>query len=223
MSCLLRSPCHELTRGSYSGIAWCWSGQPDNIQLVTKWKTRLNLNHDNGKVPTEICYQQNSGDKYWGYDVPPDEEPIRWFKLLLVDQTDLTAELRNSAQITRARQLVHKHGKKAVDVVADYLQLLWTHAIEDITRDRGEAAVKGSAFKVWITVPAIWKEDACDQMRQAAGNAGILKPRTAGATTLDLVAEPEAAALAVLDDYKGRPDVQVCPPYLLEHKLLLTA
>lgn len=215
MSYVLRCCRTILTKGSYSGIAWCWSGQPDNIQLVTRWKTRLNLNHDNAKVPTEIYYQQD-GHTCWGYDVPPEEEPIKWFKLLLVDQADLAMELRNSAQITRARELVRFHEKQPVDVVADYLRLLWAHAIDDITRDRGESAVRGSVFKVWVTVPAIWKEDACRRMRQAAEQAGILKPRTAGPTTLDLVAEPEAAALAVLDDFKGRPDVQVCLANALE-------
>ena len=158
-------------------------------------------------MPTEIQYGSNTVS--WGYDVSPEEEPIRWFKLLLVQDTDLTPDLRTSTQIRRARQLVREHYKTAVAVIADYLRLLWNHAIEDITRSRGESAVKGSTFQVWITVPAIWQEDACGRMREAAERAGITKRRTAGPTTLELVAEPEAAALAVLDDFKGRPDVQV--------------
>lgn len=60
-----------------------------------------------------------------------------------------------------------------------------------------------------MTVPAIWQEDARRRMRQAVKVAGILEHRHAGETTLSLVAEPEAAAMAVLDDFRGRKDVEV--------------
>lgn len=198
---------------TYSGVAWCWSGQPDNIQLVTRWKTRLNLAQDNAKAPTEIHYGVN-GEIAWGYDVPPDQEAIRWFKLLLVNDSDLDKDIRNSPQLKRAKELLRQLKKTPVDVIADFLRLLWKHATDDIIRDRGSVAFKGSRLRVWITVPAIWQADACKRMRQAVEKAGILEYRSAGETTVDLVAEPEAAAMAVLDDFKGRPDVKVPTPLL---------
>jgi molecular chaperone DnaK (HSP70) len=127
----------------------------------------------------------------------------------LVNESDLESDLRNSAHLKRAKELVHNLGKTHIDIIADYLRLLWKHATDDIIRDRGSIAFKGSPLKVWITVPAIWEEDAREGMRQAVKKAGILEDRTAGKTTVDLVAEPEAAAMAVLDDFKGRPDVKV--------------
>lgn len=105
--------------------------------------------------------------------------------------------------------MVKELGKSAIQVVADYLRLLWRHVVEDIIRDRGSSAFKGLPLKVWITVPAIWDDNARKRMRQAARMAGILEHRTAGETTVELVAEPEAAAMAVLDDFQKRPDIQV--------------
>ena len=40
-------------------------------------------------------------------------------------------------------------------------------------------------------------------MRQAANDAGITAMRLSGPTELHLIAEPEAAALAVMDDNSG--------------------
>jgi hypothetical protein len=42
-------------------------------------------------------------------------------------------------------------------------------------------------------------------MRVAARNAGITADRLGGRTDLQFVAEPEAAALAVVDDNNGHP------------------
>ena len=182
---------------------------------MTRWKTRLNLTGDNAKTPTEIHYNRVTGETTWGYDIPPDKDAIKWFKLLLVSESDLSSDLQKSTQIQRAKELVRETGKPAVRVIADYLRLLWTHVTNDIIRDRGEPAFKGSCLKVWITIPAIWREDACNRMREAAQQAGILDYRPVGQTTLDLVAEPEAAAMAVLDDFQGRPDVEVWVIYYL--------
>jgi molecular chaperone DnaK (HSP70) len=164
---------------------------------------------DNAKVPTTIYYDEDTGEHLWGYDIPMDVEPISWFKLLLADPETLPSDFRKSQQLRRAKELVRDSGKTPVQVVADYLHLLWDHAISEMRRDRGDPAVDGSPFQVWLTVPAIWDQKAKDRMIEAAKLAGITARRPAGQTELCLVAEPEAAALAVLNDFKGRPDVKV--------------
>ncbi|PVH96466.1 hypothetical protein DM02DRAFT_731204 [Periconia macrospinosa] len=92
--------------------------------------------------------------------------------------------------------------------VADYLRLLWNHALTNINKDFGQVAVDGTPFRVVLTVPAVWKTKAKDRMAKAVKRAGILDVRLAGETTLNFVSEPEAAALATFQDLKARPNFQ---------------
>jgi hypothetical protein len=87
--------------------------------------------------------------------------------------------------------------------VSDYLGLLWRHTLESLVRQRGQAAIDGLPFRIVITVLAIWKPYAEEKMRQTAERAGILDPRIAGKTNLEFVTEPEAAAMATLQDYRS--------------------
>jgi molecular chaperone DnaK (HSP70) len=116
--------------------------------------------------------------------------------------------------------MLANHRKTAVEVVADYLRLLWKHVIKTIERERGSASASRLPFRVVLTVPAIWPHNAQQRMREAASKAGILAPRTCGETTLRLVPEPEAAALASLSEFRDREDVQEC--LSLRNNVLLT-
>ncbi|KAF3767179.1 hypothetical protein M406DRAFT_39951 [Cryphonectria parasitica EP155] len=71
-----------------------------------------------------------------------------------------------------------------------------------------DAMVNICRFNVVITVPAMWSLEAQMKMRTAAKMAGILSRRLAGETTLTLVAEPEAAALATLADMGGEKSIE---------------
>jgi hypothetical protein len=155
------------------------------------------------KVPTEICYHPN-GDISWG--LCAGLEPLKWFKLLLAEGS-LQEGLSNCdiLELTRSRMA----GRTVVDVVADYLKLLWTYAVENIEKRLSTEAVAGMAFKIVITVPAVWDHGAQNAMKKAATKAGLLKNRPAGKTTLTFVSEPEAAALATLREFDGRPDIKV--------------
>ena len=139
----------------------------------------------------------------WGFDVPRDGDPVRWFKLLLLKDEDLDPDLRTSDFLIRARKMLRENGKTAVDLLADYLRGLWGHAIETIERARGKSVIDAMQFRVVITVPAIWKGYARQSMEAAARQAGILDPRPGGPTGLVFANEPEAAALCTLCE-KGR-------------------
>ncbi|MCJ1345236.1 hypothetical protein MMC31_003442 [Peltigera leucophlebia] len=134
----------------------------------------------------------------WGYAIPPDADPIRWFKLLLLREEDLTAELRGSEFLLRARKVLRESQKTATDLIADYLGALWKHILDTIHKARGKSVIDAMTFHVVITVPAIWKDYARQGMEKAARKSGIRDPRLAGPTTLTFAPEPEAAALASL-------------------------
>jgi len=202
-------------RHSYSGAAWAWSGRSGDHRVVKDWDC-LGARRTSGKVPTRILYKGN--DIKWGFNIAPEEKPLQWFKLLLLRPEDMKQpymddKIKDFRFIKEAREELKKLNKTAEVVVADYLRLLWQHILTDMKRDLGEAAVGSQPFRIVMTVPAIWPLYAQSRMRQAATMAGILDHRACGETRLDLCAEPEAAALAVMEDNEGTP-VDVMPKSL---------
>jgi molecular chaperone DnaK (HSP70) len=143
----------------------------------------------------------------WGYGVD-DIDTVEWFKLLLLDEAEMDEEQRKSPQLRKARRLLQEVDKTPVQAVADYLRLLWQHAVANMKRNLGEAMVDGLAFEVVCTVPAVWSIAAVNKMRMAADDAGITAERLVGTTSLEFVSEPEAAALATFEDLKARPNIE---------------
>ncbi|KAL4807449.1 hypothetical protein BDV18DRAFT_167977 [Aspergillus unguis] len=180
---------------TYSGVAWATVADfaSEQINLITSWP---GTGREEGKAPTELFYEDNQ--VFWGYDIPDDADPVRWFKLLLVKDEDLSEETRSSEFVLRGRKMLKETGKTAIGLIADYLRLLWNHIIETVEKSRGESVIDALRFHVVITVPAIWKGYARQGMEEAAQIAGLLDTRAAGSTVLSFVPEPEAAALSTL-------------------------
>ncbi|KAL6918247.1 hypothetical protein FSHL1_009674 [Fusarium sambucinum] len=178
---------------TYSGAAWATVAdiEADGVNIVTSWP---GTGVQEGKAPTELFYEH--GKTMWGYGVPRDVDPVRWFKLLLLKDEDQPPEIKGHEYLIKARNMLADEGKSTVDAIADYLRLLWGHVLEAIIKARGKNVVEALCFHVVITVPAIWKNYARDSMLEAAQNAGITASRRAGPTTISFAPEPEAAALA---------------------------
>ncbi|KAL2873752.1 hypothetical protein SGCOL_011067 [Colletotrichum sp. CLE4] len=196
---------------TFSGVSWAYSGQPDDIEVISRWESKINLNSDKEKVPSCILFRGKRGNPFWGYAIPSDgkQEPLKWFKLLLVDERDLPENVRDSSQIATARRLARRANKDPVEIIAGYLQHLWNHTIECIISTVGDGMVKMCQFQVVITLPAIWPDYAKARMRRAAEDAGLLKSRPAGETSLSFISEPEAAALATMKDLSKMPTAEV--------------
>jgi hypothetical protein len=147
---------------TFSGCAWARSGKPDNISIITNWKSKLRGNFDVQKAPTQIHFGAGngsssrrtpprtprnrldpfdiwgvhaepggaeappppSGETTWGFNIPMDEMPLKWFKLLLIEERDIPTNLRESRQLREARELLRKEGKSVGEVVAAYLRAL---------------------------------------------------------------------------------------------------
>ncbi|KAF3051884.1 hypothetical protein E8E11_011099 [Didymella keratinophila] len=200
---------------TYSGIAWAYSKEPTRINIITDWDSAEYGTSDKGKAPTRVSYATSShhrsarpSEMTWGYGVG-DQEAVEWFKLLLLDDSDMDYKQKTSPQILKAKAMLQKANKTAVEAVTDFLRLLWAHAVANIEKQAGEEFVNGLSFKVVCTVPAIWRNDAISKMREAAKVAGILETRLAGETTLSFVSEPEAAAIATFEDLKRYPNIRV--------------
>ncbi|RWA10740.1 hypothetical protein EKO27_g4359 [Xylaria grammica] len=182
---------------TFSGVAWATVADfnSNQINIVNNWP---GMKTQEGKVPTEIYYE--NGSMSWGSLIPSDCDPVRWFKLLLVHEEDLEPELKSSEFIHKARKFLAEEDKTAVDLIADYLRVLWVHTLQTIAKARRQVVLDALRLHVVITVPAIWKGYARSYMEQAARQAGILEERLAGTTALSFVPEPEAAGLSTLSE-----------------------
>ena len=158
------------------------------IRLIKDWPNPNSTVADAEKVPTIISYNNGQPSK-WGYDVKLNEQSFRWFKLLL-DPSH--REGTKAEAVMSSKKLLSTLNKTAEEVAADYLRLLWRYTEEDIRNRKGENWKSTYTLKVVFTVPAIWAPVANDRTLKVARAAGL-------PDTILLVAEPEAAALRVLN------------------------
>lgn len=214
--------CRELTdcQSSFSGVAWlickpgCPPGQPEVISLWQTSTDNRRNNSDSQKVPSKIHYDEN-GELFWGFRIPAGVETIEWFKLLLLNDNDLQNHLQDSSHLHDAKQSLHKLGKTAVQLVGEYLKVLWGHALKQICNAKGQDLISGMPIRVVLTVPAIWTDYARNRMLEAAKFAGIFEYRIAGKTTVSFISEPEAAAMATLPELENRGDQRVGDSFIV--------
>lgn len=191
--------CPMLTTYRFSGAAWATieDFEVDQINMILSWPGH---GREEGKAPTAIYYDGCNGAK-WGYDISDEVTPLQWFKLLLLRREDLPVEVQQSNALLTAKRMLKESGKSEVDVIADYLRVLWEHIISTIRKERGEWVIDALELHVVLTVPAIWQGYARQAMREAARKAGITDTRPSGPTTLSLAPEPEAAAMATMCEH----------------------
>lgn len=146
-----------------------------------------------------LAYNSKGEVTSWGYKIEEHRHHISWFKLRLSEYgTQKLAEYQ-PLRAQRLELLLTTFQKQPVDVVSDYLRCLWTHATETIKAKIGQTLWENLAIRIVLTVPAIWDHQAQELTRKSAEMAGLMARKN---TTLELIGEPEAAALAVFDDIK---------------------
>ncbi|KAK3953443.1 hypothetical protein QBC32DRAFT_387599 [Pseudoneurospora amorphoporcata] len=192
---------------TFSGVAFIWSNQVDQIEIITSWDADSSDNADECKTPTAIFYGLGN-EVTWGYAIEPEKEQLKWVKLLLLNDEDIPEEVRTSDKIKKAREYLQKHNKTAEEAVTTFLRHLWEHSINCITKSISRGMVNYTQFHIVITLPAIWPSYAREKMRLAAEQAGMLDKRMGVETQLTFISEPEAAAIVTLADMEGRFDVK---------------
>ncbi|KAK4079305.1 hypothetical protein Trihar35433_410 [Trichoderma harzianum] len=193
---------------TFSGVAWARSTRPDLVNIVTSWKSSFIFNSDREKVSTSIAYSKESESPLWGYAAPVGSSTLNWFKLCIIDEEDIPLYLRASTHLQTVQAALERLGTHAVEVISHYLRELWNYTLGCIERAEGASIVELSAFKVIVTLPAIWPAYAQFRMKEAIQKAGILSLRNAADTTVEFISEPEAAALATLRDMSDRADMR---------------
>jgi molecular chaperone DnaK (HSP70) len=187
---------------TFTGVAFAHSGQiqgNDTAKIaesvtVVSWPGATLSNTD--KIPTVISY--NRSPPSWGGNVRDrDDMQVAHFKLgLQPDAARHYGRLPFDTGVSALSFLEpgYRHpklpGKTALDFTADYLKAILTYIRDDFfPRKFGATFLRNQQISYVITVPAIWKDSAKSQTRQAAVRAGI------PANKLTLITEPEAAAL----------------------------
>ncbi|KAK3988226.1 hypothetical protein QBC44DRAFT_329723 [Cladorrhinum sp. PSN332] len=179
---------------TFCGVSWADSADPKEIHHIAEWPAQYHSSGGEVQVPTLLDLASGK----WGHEVTPDMKPIKWFKLLLLKDADIKPdEIRNSSHRLDARRQIDARRLSPVKVVSIYLEKLWGHTVKHLA---GKLDIDTVPFRVAITVPAIWPPDAVQAMREAAKLSKITEERDIGPTTLDLVQEPEAAALSIFQD-----------------------
>lgn len=143
-----------------------------------------------------MSYDKNGKTK-WGYTAGT-VDVIKWMKILL----EPTHDYAKDAAVVNAKKLLARLNKTAEEVVAEYLKELWNYAVKEIARKKGDEWRSIYKLRVVLTVPAVWTAGAKARTLQAAKKAGM-------PNEIQLVAEPEAAALAVLRDKSELKDLEV--------------
>lgn len=141
------------------------------------------------KTPTVIKYE--GPVIKWGYELErTSEEKIEAIKLLLdpsqpkptyINQSNIDAELK-------------KLGRPARDVAADYIGMIYRHAITKIEGKYPKSYLDMLHRQYVLSVPAVWSDKAKDATLRAARHAGI--------HPVELIKEPEAAALFTINFLK---------------------
>ena len=177
-------------------MSWVVNGGTKEVNLVNDWPNPAGGNTNTDKVPTVVSYK-NGTLHNWGYEVDTmREESVSWFKLLL----DPAQKARGDpSALEKCRKTLQKLEKSAEDVATDYFRCLWEFTRESIEDKKGESWESTYSLRLVVTVPAIWSEIAKEATLRAAKRAGM-------PSSITLVTEPEAAALAVLQAKAKEPD-----------------
>lgn len=173
-----------------------WPGGPrENNDYLTKAPSQFAYEHENEGLEKDV----------WGYEVEAGMTSYSWTKLLL-DRKALQNHsddpgLKDAIDLGMLRV---PHGKTAVDVVSDYLRgihkMFWAIIGEKLG---GYDILDVTPIEFWLTVPAIWTDEAKSATRQAARRAGF---GSRPGDEVNLIPEPEAAAHLALKSSISKTD-----------------
>ncbi|KAF4438660.1 Hsp70 family [Fusarium acutatum] len=166
---------------TYSGVAYCF-GSSSEAKPVVDW---LGLEgRTQPKVPTAIAYDPDDSSEFkWGGQLSWRDDHVQGVKLLLDPKQTRPSYLPSANVKSEMRKLP----KSAVDVAADFIGAMYSHALEMIGSRVPQDYLDLCEKTFVLSVPAVWSEKAKESTIQAAKKAGVYP--------VMLIKEPEAAAL----------------------------
>lgn len=185
-----------------SGVSYVTSDKTsiDDINVIRTWPGR----DGEWKTPTRIAYAyENAKVKLtqdaWGYQVEPNMTSCSWTKLLLDHGAKVTKH--DDPKLSKAvdeGMLRIPDSKTAQIVCEDFLREVYKHMVARLTRQLSAEVLESTPMDCWLTVPAVWSDQAQDATKKAAQAAGF---GSRPSDSISVITEPEAAAIATLKKY----------------------
>lgn len=189
---------------SFSGVSYVTTDKSDldDINIITKWPGQQ---HASWKTPTRIAYARENPKiqrNKWGFDVSPNLISYSWTKLLL-DENASVGEHDDPAlsRMAGSGMLKLPAFRQAAGVCEDFLREVYVHISRKLRLEMTDLTFDSTPMECWITLPAIWSDEAKDATLAAAKGAGFGDRIGDEVFT---IAEPEAAAIATLTRF-SRP------------------
>lgn len=190
---------------TFSGVSYVTTEKSglDDIKIITSWPGEQG---SSSKTPTRIAYARENPQiqsNKWGFEVHPRLISYSWTKLLL-DKNAAVAEHDDVALSNMAGSgiLQLPSFRNATGVCEDFLHEVYTYVSGKLRQEMTAVTFENTPMECWITLPAIWSDEAKDATLAAAKEAGFGNREGDEVFT---IAEPEAAAIATLKSYAA-PD-----------------
>ena len=171
----------------------------DDINIISTWPGDP---YGSWKTPTRIAYSAENpkiSTNKWGFDVYPKLKSYSWTKLLL-DKNAAVGEHDDPSLscIGGPGMFQLPSFRDAPGVCEDFLHEIYLFVSKMLRQQMSDSTFEKTPMECWITLPAIWSDEAKAATLTAARNAGFgHKPYDEVFT----IAEPEAAAIATLKKY----------------------
>lgn len=174
----------------------------DDIHIISSWPGEQ---HSMWKTPTRIAYARENPQiqsNKWGFEVQPKFVSYSWTKLLL-DKNAARGEHDDPAlsRMAGSGMLRLPPFRNAAGVCEDFLREVYLYVSGKLRQQMTDFTFETTPMECWITLPAIWSDEAKDATLQAAKNAGF---GNRDGDEVFTIAEPEAAAIATLKNF-SRP------------------
>jgi hypothetical protein len=198
-----------LTKCSLVGVSYVTTDKSDvkDINIINSWPGEQ---YGSAKTPTRIAYARENPQiqrNKWGFEVYPKLISYSWTKLLLDKNAAVGVHDDPSlSKMAGSGMLKLPAFRQAAGVCEDFLHEVYTFVSSKLRQQMTSSTFDTTPMECWITLPAIWSDEAKHATLNAARRAGF------GSRTGDevfTIAEPEAAAIATLSESSIEP-IKVC-------------
>ncbi|APA11421.1 hypothetical protein sscle_07g061910 [Sclerotinia sclerotiorum 1980 UF-70] len=183
-----------------------------DVVCIAEWPVAVDEN-EGRKIPTKIAYlveNKTLRSNKIGFDFSNKCKSYTWTKLLL-DRNAPSNQYDDVTHVIGENEgiMVLPQFQNAKEVCTDFLREMYSH-FSTIMKHRLTAITYDiTPMDFWITLPAIWSEEAKDTILKAAKDA---EPEAAGIATLKELAAPGAlnAVQANYQKLKGGDNFLIC-------------